>query len=526
MTSVLIGPNALGGAINLVTKRPTRPLSGLFGAGYGSGTEGLLDANLGIMQPEWYVFGTGSWVSASEFPLSGDFTPNRLEDGGARDNSSRRDAKGSVKVGWTPAGRGEYAVSYVGQRGRKDVPSYAGTNPAVRSRFWRWPDWDKDALYVVSNTPLSGAQYLRGRAYYDRFYNELDSYDDGTYTTMNRPFAFRSIYDDYSVGGAVEYGKDFDGRYAVRAAGHVKEDIHREHNIGEPVRHFDNRTVSGGVEFVTNASSRMSVVAGIGLDRQMTRRAEDFAGGVVSSFPLGDTGGANPQAGIYVATPGAGQVRATISRKTRLPSIKDRYSYRMGSAIPNPDLAAEQATTIEGGFEGPVGAYSAVSLTVFHAAISDLVQAFFLQPNLFQLQNVGDARNAGFEAEWRARSLGAVQASIGYSYLHRSSVSDPPVPLLNTPGHKVFGYVGYAGIPRTRLIGSVNYESSRTAQDDAGVLLTLPGYATLAAKAGFTVGEGLDLEVSGANLFDRNYSLYPGFPESGRTGLVQIRYRF
>jgi len=49
------------------------------------------------------------------------------------------------------------------------------------------------------------------------------------------------------------------------------------------------------------------------------------------------------------------------------------------------------------------------------------------------------------------------------------------VPLLNTPGHKMVGYVSYGGIPRVRLVGSLNAESSRAAQDDAGVLLSLAG---------------------------------------------------
>ena len=65
----------------------------------------------------------------------------------------------------------------------RNVPPYGGTNAAVRSRFWRWPDWNKDSLYLVSNTPLRGLQYLKGRAVYDRFYNEQDSYDDARYAT-------------------------------------------------------------------------------------------------------------------------------------------------------------------------------------------------------------------------------------------------------------------------------------------------------------------------------------------------------
>ena len=293
----------------------------------------------------------------------------------------------------------------------------------------------------------------------------------------------------------------------LRAAVHVKEDIHREHNVGSPVQHFDNRTVSAGIEDVITVSSRVTLVAGIGIDQQMTRRAENVVNGAVVSFPLGDTGGVNPQVGVFVATPGSGRLRGTVSRKTRLPAIKDRYSYRMGRAIPNPDLNAEQATTFEGGFDSPVGRYTSASFTLFYAAVDDLVQPFFLQPNLFQLQNVGDVRNSGLEAEWRIQPVRHIQGSVGYSYLHRESVGGTVVPLLNAPHHKTFGYVTYSGVPRLRLVGSVNHESSRTAQDDAGVLLVLAGYATVGAKAALAIRGGLDVEVSALNLLDRNYQL-------------------
>jgi vitamin B12 transporter len=63
-------------------------------------------------------------------------------------------------------------------------------------------------------------------------------------------------------------------------------------------------------------------------------------------------------------------------------------------------------------------------------------------------------------------------------------------------------------------------------QDDAGVLLSLAGYSTVCAKAAVAIRTGLDVEISAANLFDKNYELYPGFPEAGRVGMVQLRYRF
>jgi outer membrane receptor for monomeric catechols len=107
------------------------------------------------------------------------------------------------------------------------------------------------------------------------------------------------------------------------------------------------------------------------------------------------------------------------------------------------------------------------------------------------------------------------RGSIGCSYLHRESVSDTAVPLLNTPGHKMFGYVSYSGIPRIRLVGSLNAESRRAVQDDAGVLLSWAGYSTVSAKAAVNIHTGLDLEVSSTNLLDRNYELSSRLPGAG-----------
>ena len=257
----------------------------------------------------------------------------------------------------------------------------------------------------------------------------------------------------------------------------------------------------------------------------MTQRAENNVNGVIASFPLGDTGGVNPQVGVFVATAGSGRLRATVSRKTRLPAIKDRYSYRMGRAIPNPDLNAEQATTIEGGFDGPIGRYGTAAITVFYAAVNDLVQPFFLQPNLFQLQNVGDVRNSGLEAEWRVRPIGDVQGSIGYSYLHRESVSDTAVPLLNTP---VTRCSGSSRIPAFRASGW----SDRSTPNRAGRCRTMrraacrwPATRPSAPKPPSPYTRARS-RVSATNLLDRNYELSSGFPEPGRVGFVQLRYRF
>jgi iron complex outermembrane recepter protein len=71
---------------------------------------------------------------------------------------------------------------------------------------------------------------------------------------------------------------------------------------------------------------------------------------------------------------------------------------RIGAAIPNPDLGAEQATTAEVGYDRAITGHGTVSPVGYYIAVNDLVQPFYLQPNLFQLQNVGDVRNSDSRA--------------------------------------------------------------------------------------------------------------------------------
>ena len=53
--SLLYGPNTLGGAINLVSRKPAAPLEGDVRLGAGSGGERKAAANLGMRHGDWYL---------------------------------------------------------------------------------------------------------------------------------------------------------------------------------------------------------------------------------------------------------------------------------------------------------------------------------------------------------------------------------------------------------------------------------------------------------------------------------------
>ena len=128
-TSLLYGPNTLGGAVNLVTRRPTdtfeadlRLFSEFDGDLHRSATLG--DLFLGTAQDAWYAQATLTGMDRSHFSLPGDFHPVATENGGRRGNSGASDIGLQLRAGWTPNATDEYALSYFNQRGRKETPPY------------------------------------------------------------------------------------------------------------------------------------------------------------------------------------------------------------------------------------------------------------------------------------------------------------------------------------------------------------------------------------------------------------------
>ena len=194
-SSVAFGPNALGGAINLISRKPRKALEGDISAGIASGNERKAAFNVGTNQGMWYAQLGASYIESDYFKLSSDFAPTATEDGGRRENSSRQDSRVSLKLGLTPNATDEYSLSYYKQNGQKDQPP--STVPTAR--YWRWPYWDKESLYFVSKTALGGKETLKVRVFGDKFDNDLRIYSNNTYTTYN-PVTGVSVYNDKSYG--------------------------------------------------------------------------------------------------------------------------------------------------------------------------------------------------------------------------------------------------------------------------------------------------------------------------------------
>jgi iron complex outermembrane recepter protein len=534
-TSVLYGPNTLGGSINLVSRRPREALEADVLAGVGFDDNWAQNvhrvaANLGSNQGSWYVQGGASLVDRSHFRVSRDFTPGGAEDGGRRDNSDMKDTKFSFKVGLTPNVTDEYALSYYRQESDRGTPPYGGQFN-VAQRFWRWPVYDKESLYFLSRTSFGDGHYVRTRAYYDKFDNLLRSFDNNTYTTQNARFAFNSTYDDYTWGGGTEVGFDLGPSHLLKFAASFKRDFHREQDDdGEPWEKFEDLTTSVAVEDTWTFSDATTFIAGVGYNRQESRRADQKApDGTILPFPTGSDSAPNVQLGLFHDLSETTSVHVTAGRKTRFPTISNRFSGRFGSALPNPDLKAETSNNYEVGFERQHGGLKYGS-AVFLSQVEDAIQSVSIAPELCmsppcsQPQNVEEQDNQGVELFVDAALSPNVDFHFDYTYLDRQNKTRPDVRPIDTPRHKAFAYFLYRPLVDLELIASAVYEGRRISESTG--LRGVDAFTVLNLKASWLVRKDLAVEFGANNIADQDYAYDEGFPEPGRNWFLNLHYRF
>lgn len=533
-SSVLYGPNAEGGAINLISRRPLNRFEGNAGIGWMNGAY-RLNTNIGSKLEKFYFQASVSQLRRDYFPLSKDFTATATEDGGRRNNSASNDVRVSGKVGFTPTDKQEYVVGYAYQHGVKGNPVYTGTDAAnslLRNpRFWKWPNWDKQNVYFISNNIINAANKITTRWYYDQFKNTLDSYDNANYTTMTRGFAFRSLYNDYTIGNSVVFENTSLKNNSFSVAGHFKQDVHRENNVGEPVRRNADNNFTIGAEDTYNLTSQLKFNAGVSymLRKSVATQQYNSTTKTLYDLPANSNDAWNVQGMMSYAFLPQQSLHVSVARKTRFATIKDRYSFRLGTAIPNPDLKAEDAVNYSLDYRGTFINRLTIQASGFYSKINNSIQTVnnvqvdpVTKTNLSQVQNTGRAEYYGFEAGAGFSASKSLQINASYTNIIRNNLSNPAIFFTDVPRHKFFGSVSYEPIKNLGLIVSEEYNGKRYSTSygtPAGAF-----YLTN-AKVQYTFTR-FTLEAGVNNLFDRNYQLVEGFPEQGRNYLATLLFNY
>lgn len=544
--SVLNGPDGMGGAINLTTRKPAKPLEAEANLSAKLGEGGQYEGytaytNVGGKQNQFYWQASFEQRKLDDWRLSHNFKPTVAENGGRRNNTDKKDWRANLKAGFTPNATDEYSLNFVKQEGEKHgIGAVTGTSAISR---WDWPKWDVWSLYWLSHTQLGEKSYVKTKAYYNSFDNDLFAYRDDAYTIRN----FQSHYDDNAKGVSLEFGTDLLPMQTLKAALHFRRDEHKEWQdsfnaaniptVLEPKQKNLEDRYSFALEDTVHITPQFDLVGGWSRDIRRTKKAEEFVSPNFVHFDLADMFATNWQGAAIWRYREGGKVNFSVSRVHRFPTMFERFSTRFASAISNPYLKPERALNFELGFSDRIypGVYMEAAL--FHNKVKDAINwhtsyAYGTQSNGDPMQksvNLGEATFKGLEVALHAQVMPTLSVGGNYTYI-KTKVDDPNIQnykLTSTPRHQAFLYAKWKPVNDLSVIPSFEYGGTRWSDPPSGTGYVRAGnFRIFNLKADYQLDRHWDVSLAVRNLFDKNYELSSGYPEEGRSFLLSTRYQF
>jgi iron complex outermembrane receptor protein len=489
-SSVLYGPNAMGGIVNVITRRPVPPSFSLT-TSYNTQKAFNLASTGSLRWDKVFFSGFFSYDKSDGFMWNQEGTRTSM------DNSDYQRANFTGKVYFYPNEKSEIlfeAGYYTSEYGIPSATDY------YRPRYWRFKDWDRWQFNLGGTFSFFKRGNLKVRSYYVRHFNVLDAYTGPDYNNLQ----WESTYKNDSYGAFLLGSLPFASQNEWKFSLNFRDDkVRTQDDVGEAWDEFQHQTVSLGLESHFRLNPKLRLIAGASLDH-----LKKFTGENKTSF--------NPIAGLNFNPSEYIDLRVSLSQKSRFPSMRSLYSSQGG----NPDLSHERGTSFEVGF-----LYERdflLSGAVFYNKIRDLIQSVRLIDGSRTNLNIGQAYIAGFELEF-SKTFQWLNLSVNYTYLDGVN-EDEDRPLDLVPESQLNFVMNVVGPKNTKFALSGLYVSSAEVKIVEDIV-RVPGYFVLNAVFSVKVSN-VDIFLKGENLLDNAYVTEPGYPMKARAVALGFKYNF
>lgn len=489
-SSVLYGPNALGGVVNIITKRPQPPSFSL---------RGLYDSNGG------YGFSTSGSLRWKDvlFSVFADYDESdgyKWNSGGENvkmENSQYKKRNVLGKVYFYPGQKHEILLELA------HYASHYGIPPAQEHyfpRYWRFNKWNRAQINLGGTFSLFNTSSLKFRGYYVQHDNVLDAYTDSSFSALQ----WRSTYANASYGvfliGTVPYFSREELKFSLNFR---NDKVRIQDDVGAEWSEYSHQTLSLGAENHVKIGEKWKLVGGLSLD--FLRK---YTGENKTSL--------NPIGGVKFNPSDYFDLHLTLSKKSRFPPMKSLYSASTG----NPDLRDERATSFELGWNYSQKFF--LNGAVFYNWINDLINSVRLPDGYRTNLNIGRAEIFGFELGFQ-KKWSWTGFSLNYTYLKGEDLEDNrPLDLLP---ESQFNFIVDFFVPldiKLSLWGLAVSSSEIKVKDD---IVENPSYFVFNAAV-YKKVKSFYLFVKGENLLNSYYTTEPGYPMRSRTIAFGFRADF
>ena len=476
--SVLYGSNAMGGVINIVTRRKQHDGNNT-DIRIGSGSYGTIETEISNKYRK----------KRFESIVSGSY--NRTD--GHRENMGFEQYGGYAKLIFSPTNQWKL-------RGDADVTHFNASNPGLVTN----PIYDNDSHIT------RGMVSFAAENHYDKTSGSLSLYynwgqhkiNDGYYADQEpQDYLFHSK--DYMAGISwFQSAELFKGNRLTAGIDYMHfggESWNEITATGEKEPGADRQIneIAGYIDFRQCIKDFMTLDAGIRIDHHSHTGTEVI-----------------PQGGISFQLPKQAKLKAMISKGYRNPTIRELYMFPPA----NEELRPERLVNYEISFsQTRMNNRIRYGLNIFYIDGDNIIQTVPVDGKMKNI-NTGEIENWGTEAEFAFQATEAWQISTNYSWLNME------YPVLGAPEHKLFAGAEFskgkwnfsAGLQYINgLYTSVTEGNQRT---EDFVLLNIRG--------NYRLCRFISLYAKGENLLAQRYEINLGYPMPKATFMGGIHIHF
>lgn len=473
--SVLYGSNAMGGVINIITKKQqTDGLRRSAQIMYGS----YNTVNVDIM---------GGW-KRDKLNLTGSMSYNRSD--GHRENLRFRQLNAYGKAGY------DFTQNWSGFIDL-NLSNSLSSNPGPVSN----PIIDNDAeIYRGMTSLVVENEYANTSGAVKLFYNfGIHDINDGyAVGGIPRPDRFHSadrmagasVYQSYSLftGNKTTAGFDyqyFGGKAENRFPGGTENKLLVDTTLYDIAGYLNLQQALPG--------NKLTLNAGIRLDHHRINGSEWI-----------------PQLGASFTPSATTVLKAIVSKGFRNPTIREMYMFQ----TKNPDLKPERLMNYEVSFlQTFMNNRLSLEFNLFYIKGDNMIQ---VQPEMGRWENTGEVENKGFEVSTTYQATSNLHLAANYSYL------DMTYKIIAAPAHKLYMSTHYtkgrwdisSGV---QYIGSLYSSVKPEARKENFVLWN--------ARVSYKLRATMDIFMRGENLLGQKYEINAGYPMPRATVFGGIRLK-
>lgn len=475
-SSLLYGSGAMGGSVNLITRRAMHDgLEGsvrAMGGSYGTQKYGV---KAGYRHGAWNAFAAASYESTD----------------GNRSGMDYWLSNQYASLGYTFSRHWEVGANVMLTETKADNPG--SVDLAMPIEMWAKMFRTTTSLFIKNNYDISSGGV---QAYYNWGKHKID---DGLKNGKPRDYLFNSK--DYNIG--------------VTAF--------------QTVRPWDGNDLSVGVDFKHWGGEAWNSAKADGKESPITDRHVNEIGAYAMmqqaffNNRLSLNAGARiehssqfgnewiPQAGFIYRPWSATRMKFSYGKGFRSPNIRELYMY----APRNPELMPESMDNFEVElrhwfFDSRLN----TGLALYYINGDNMIQSVMVD-GVAKNMNTGKFINKGFELDASFAINSEWNVTANYAYLHTST------DILAAPEHKVFGEVAYSPGNWQFTLDAMGIWGLKTEK-------TTEHYTLLNARVAytFTFNKPLTLFVKGENLTAADYQINYGFPMPRATVMAGLEWKF